>query len=274
MGPRGSEALRTCRRAGPAPGRLRHSVPHGRYDDGHVVFTYRCPGTPSRATSLFVQRICYLHEYFLPTPNVRDWGLVKHLWRCDMSNDFAPRVLLVDDELIMLETLGAIMNASGFVYRTASDGIDALKKLRETPPDIIISDLRMPNMSGFEFLAIVRRRFPQIAVIVVSGEFVANVHTTGLLTNAFFTKGEYTPDQLVLTIHDLYSQCPLRPPLPKQEHAPILISRSTKHLILTCTECLRSFPRERQNLTAEGLQNAECPSCGTTVVYTIDRTIL
>ena len=191
-----------------------------------------------------------------------------------MSNDFAPRVLLVDDELIMLEIVGAILDASGFVYRTASDGIDALRKLRETPPDIIISDLRMPNMSGFELLAIVRRRFPQIAVIVISGEFAANAHTAGLLTNAFFTKGEYTPDQLILTMHDLYSQCPLRPPLPKQEDAPILISRSTKHLMLTCTECLRSFPMEKQNPTAEVLQNAECPSCGTRIVYTIDRTIV
>jgi CheY-like chemotaxis protein len=190
-----------------------------------------------------------------------------------MSNDFAPRVLLVDDELIMLEIVGAVLGASGFVYRTARDGIDALKKLRETPPDIIISDLRMPNMSGYELLAIVRRRFPQIAVIVISGEFVANVHAAGLLTNAFFTKGGYTPDQLVLTIHDLYSQCPLRPPLPKQKDAPILISRSTKHPILTCTECLRSFSTQRQNSTG-GLQKAECPSCGTTIVYTIDRTIL
>jgi CheY-like chemotaxis protein/DNA-directed RNA polymerase subunit RPC12/RpoP len=191
-----------------------------------------------------------------------------------MSNDFAPRVLLVDDELIMLEIVGTILDASGFVYRTASDGIDALRKLRETPPDIIISDLRMPNMSGFELLAIVRRRFPQIAVIVISGEFAANAHTAGLLTNAFFTKGEYTPDQLILTMHDLYSQCPLRPPLPRQEDAPIWISRGAKHLLLTCTECLRSFSMEKQKSSAEGLQNAECPSCGTRIVYTIDRTIL
>lgn len=119
--------------------------------------------------------------------------------------DFAARVLLVDDEPVLLESLSTILEANGFSCRTARDGFEALRCLRQTPPDIIISDLRMPNMSGFELLAIIRRRFPQIAVIVVSGEFVADVKTSGLLMNAFFQKGKYTPQQLIVTMHDLFS---------------------------------------------------------------------
>ena len=127
-----------------------------------------------------------------------------------MSTDFSPRVLLVDDEPLLLKSLSAVLEASGFVCRTAEDGFEALKCLRETPPDIIISDLRMPNMSGFELLAIIRRRFPQIAVIVTSGEFIVNVETSGLLANAFFQKGEYTPQQLIAKMRELYSQFPTR----------------------------------------------------------------
>ena len=53
----------------------------------------------------------------------------------------------------------------------AEDGFEGLAALKQSLPDIIISDLRMPNMNGFEFLSVVRRRFPVIPVIVISGEF-------------------------------------------------------------------------------------------------------
>ncbi|MHB8301580.1 MAG: response regulator transcription factor [Acidobacteriaceae bacterium] len=192
-----------------------------------------------------------------------------------MSPDFAPRVLLVDDEPLLLKALSAVLEANGFVCRTAEDGFEALRCLRETPPDIIISDLRMPNMSGFELLAIVRRRFPQIAVIVISGEFIVNVESSGLLMNAFFQKGHYAPQQLIATMHDLYKQSPIRPALPKLSHAPLWINRrSDEYLLATCTECLRSFPIDKENSAHEGVQTAECPSCGTTITYVVDSNVL
>jgi YesN/AraC family two-component response regulator len=43
--------------------------------------------------------------------------------------------------------------------------------MRDGTPDLLVSDLRMPNMSGFELFSIVRQRFPAIAVIAYSGEF-------------------------------------------------------------------------------------------------------
>ena len=192
-----------------------------------------------------------------------------------MMVDFAPRVLLVDDEPILNEALTAILEENGFVCRSAGDGFEALRLLRQTPPDILISDLRMPNMSGFELLAIVRRRFPQIAVIVLSGEFIVNVEASGLLMNAFFRKGYYTPEQLIATMHELYSQSPIRPPLPKSSQAPLWINRrSNEYLLATCTECLRSFPIDKNDSAGEGLQTAECPSCGTTITYAVDSSVL
>jgi CheY-like chemotaxis protein len=54
----------------------------------------------------------------------------------------------------------------GYQVATADNGFDALLKLKEVViPDVIISDLNMPKMSGFEFLSVVRRRFPEISVI-------------------------------------------------------------------------------------------------------------
>lgn len=108
------------------------------------------------------------------------------------GKDFQTRILVVDDEPIILETMTAILGGEGFVVRTAEDGFAALVTLRQTPPDIIISDLRMPNMSGFEFLSVVRRRFPHIPVIAVSGEYLVAGMPPGLLMDAFLQKGGYT----------------------------------------------------------------------------------
>jgi len=72
------------------------------------------------------------------------------------------RVLLVDDEASIRETTGRLLAAAGYEIVTAENGFDALLELKKRTPDIILSDLNMPQMSGFEFLSVVRRRFPEI----------------------------------------------------------------------------------------------------------------
>lgn len=133
----------------------------------------------------------------------------------------------------------------------------------------------MPNMSGFELLAIIRRRFPQIAVIVLSGEFIIDPDQSGLLMNAFFQKGSYKPEELIATMRKLYCQCPVSPALPKTGNAPLWINRrSYEYLLATCTECLRSFPIESHDPGNEALQTVECPSCGTAITYAVDSFVL
>jgi PleD family two-component response regulator len=85
---------------------------------------------------------------------------------------FSHRILVVDDEPSIRETAGAILESEGYEVLTAADGLDGLNALSKSLPDVIISDLNMPRMSGFEFLAIVRKRFPHIATIAVSGEYI------------------------------------------------------------------------------------------------------
>ena len=127
-----------------------------------------------------------------------------------MPDGFAFRILVVDDEPTILTTSSAILGGKGFEVRTAKDGFAGLVELRRSLPDLIISDLRMPNMSGFELLSIVRRRFPHIPVIAISGEFNGNA-PEGLIADAFFTKGQYTPEQMFQRIAELIEQSPMRP---------------------------------------------------------------
>ena len=78
------------------------------------------------------------------------------------------RLLFVDDEPSLRELFQASFHAAGYGVRVAKDGFDALAQMREAVlPDLILTDLKMPNMSGFEFLSVVRRRFPQIPTMGV-----------------------------------------------------------------------------------------------------------
>ena len=190
------------------------------------------------------------------------------------DQDYPLRVLVVDDEPVILQTMHAILETRGWQVRTAEDGFDGLRILRETPPDLIISDLRMPNMSGFEFLAVVRRRFPHIPVIAISGEFLPNGMPPGLLVDAFLQKGGYTPDQLFAKIKELIQESPIRPHLVKFPRAPLWIPRrEAAYIVATCTECLRSFPVDDVSTGTE-LRDAECPSCGSKVEYLVDSSVL
>src|ERR1700744_205327 len=159
----------------------------------------------------------------------------------DPSRLFRCRVLLVDDDPLVLETTAAVVRSFGFSVRTAEDGFVALKILREILPDMILCDLRMPGMSGFELLSIVRRRFPHIPTIAISGEYILASMPLGLLVDHFFQKGGYRPEELLTKIKELIADSPIRPHLGKAEKAPLWIpKRDSNYIVVTCPECLRS----------------------------------
>src|SRR5579871_4162012 len=106
------------------------------------------------------------------------------------------RLLIVDDEPSIREVVSDMLECMGYEIVTAEDGVEALHKLVETAPDVIISDLKMPRMSGFEFLAVVRQRFPHVPVIATSGDYAGWEVPSGVLADAFLPKGTYTLEQL------------------------------------------------------------------------------
>jgi CheY-like chemotaxis protein len=88
-----------------------------------------------------------------------------------MNTNLQHRILVVDDEPSIRQTTLLLLNHAGYQCDTAEDGFDALLQLERTTYAVIISDLNMPRMSGFEFLSVVRRRFPEVPVIAVSGAY-------------------------------------------------------------------------------------------------------
>ena len=172
---------------------------------------------------------------------------------------FKYRVLVVDDDPRVLHVSRLILEDKGYEVRTAADGFEALVELRRSMPDVIVSDLRMPNMSGFELLSVTRRRFPHLPVVAISGEF-SGQSRAGLIADAFFVKAEYTTEELFKKIAELMEQSPLRPNLAKPDRAPLWIPRSDRgYFVITCTDCLRSFSVPDESLDG-GFECARLPA--------------
>src|SRR5580658_11019572 len=81
------------------------------------------------------------------------------------------RLLIVDDEPSIRFSLSCVLAEIGYDVRSAEDGFSALLEIRNEVPEILLSDLNMPGMSGFELLSQVRRQFPAIQTIAMSGAF-------------------------------------------------------------------------------------------------------
>lgn len=77
-------------------------------------------------------------------------------------------ILIVDDEEMMRTLLDRILSREGYKIRSAEDGVVALEVLKAERFDIIISDMKMPRMDGFELLKIVKNEYPQIGVIIMT----------------------------------------------------------------------------------------------------------
>jgi CheY-like chemotaxis protein len=186
------------------------------------------------------------------------------------------RILVVDDEAVIRELLVRLLQKEAYEVATAENGFDGLLKLKHFLPVVIISDLNMPKMSGFEFLSVVRRRFPHISVIASSGAYARSAVPTGVLADAFYAKGQDDPETLINMVAALIQTSVAQATAHQDETAPVWIPRNGKdsngipYIVITCTECLRSFPL---NVTRE--QNAEvletpCLFCSNKVKYIID----
>jgi CheY-like chemotaxis protein/anti-sigma regulatory factor (Ser/Thr protein kinase) len=78
-------------------------------------------------------------------------------------------VLIVDDELVICHLLKTFFSSRGYVTRTASNGMEALSRIAEKEPDIVISDIRMPVMDGIELFRTIKENSPHIKLVLMTG---------------------------------------------------------------------------------------------------------
>lgn len=80
------------------------------------------------------------------------------------------RILVVDDEYLITDTMCAILNENGFEAVAAYNGLDAIEAARKLRPDVVLSDVLMPRMSGVEFGIKLLKEFPETKIILFSGQ--------------------------------------------------------------------------------------------------------
>jgi DNA-binding response OmpR family regulator len=86
------------------------------------------------------------------------------------TSEFRPVVLVVDDESAITDTLAEILSRSGYAALTAYDAEEALESAIMTPPEMLITDVMLPGMSGIELGIKMRRMFPDCKILLFSGQ--------------------------------------------------------------------------------------------------------
>ena len=119
---------------------------------------------------------------------------------------------MVDDSLTMRKVLSRVLEREGFDVVTANDGMDGIEKLQEVTPDIILTDIEMPRMDGFEFSRYVRDNpaTAKIPLIVISSR-TADKHrnvAAEIGVNAFLGK-PVQDEELVQQVNALLAQAVL-----------------------------------------------------------------
>jgi CheY-like chemotaxis protein len=186
--------------------------------------------------------------------------------------DTKTSLLVVDDALSIRMVLSQILAINGYTTRSAEDGLSALIEIGREVPDVLISDLNMPGMSGFELLRVVRRQFPSIRVIAMSGAFSGDKVPLGVVADAFFQKGRGIGD--LLKMMKSLAQPERRAQQPAAAPAPVWISTYERNVagqgyaLIECSDCLGTFPKVL-NGAIDPINEAICVFCGSQIRYTV-----
>ncbi len=108
-----------------------------------------------------------------------------------------PRILIIDDEPRIRDACALVLSDKGFVVNAAPDGEQGLQMIKEQHYDIVLVDLMMPTISGFDVLSEVRNHHPDTVVIVITGYATLEHSIEAMKKGAFdFIPKPFTPDQL------------------------------------------------------------------------------
>lgn len=119
-----------------------------------------------------------------------------------MTDGPKPQILVVDDEPALRESLGMLLASVGYDVDTASNGVSAVSQMNRTVPDLIVTDLNMPEMSGIELITHVRGRYPAVLIVAMSGDYHDEAVPASIMADRYYPKGQ-DPHKLLAVIASL-----------------------------------------------------------------------
>jgi CheY-like chemotaxis protein len=157
------------------------------------------------------------------------------------------KLLIVDNDPSIRFSLCEIFRCMGHTVRSAEDGTEALEEMAAAMPDVLLSDIEMPRMSGLELLSIVRRRFPSVYVIAMSATHLRSLTPNGISADGFYEKASGVV-ALLQAVSDGAASNRMAV-WAYRKSMPVILERgeSTRfaepEIFLGCPECLRAFPQ-------------------------------
>ena len=117
------------------------------------------------------------------------------------------RILLVEDDPFLIDIYTTKIKEFGFMIDIVQDGDDALRKIKEEPPDLVLLDIVLPTVNGWEILKEIRRsnHLKNLKVIILSNLGEKREVERGLKSGAdkYLIKAQYTPSEVVEEIKNL-----------------------------------------------------------------------
>ena len=165
------------------------------------------------------------------------------------------KVLLVEDDNNLREIYEARLQAEGYVIISAKDGEEALVAAKAEKPDLIISDVMMPKISGFEMLDILRNtpeiQATKVIMLTALGQTEDQSRADKLGADRYLVKSQVTLEDIVKASHELLDDSPVAPqptpvvtatppvapqPTPVTQQVPINIEQTTHEIEQNLTQ--------------------------------------
>lgn len=143
-----------------------------------------------------------------------------------------PMVMVVDDTLMVRELQRSMLERAGYLVRCAGDGAEALAMLGQEAVDLVVTDLEMPNLDGFQLTGSIRAnpRLANIPVLIVSSHVSDDEHRRGLESGAdgYIVKAAFDEAGLLAAVSGLLGRTGGAPPVRRRQFSP---PKTTAHAV-------------------------------------------
>jgi DNA-binding NtrC family response regulator len=115
------------------------------------------------------------------------------------------KILIIDDEDIVRLSCSRTLVPEGYELKMAKNGPEGLKLLGDESFDLVLTDLKMPNMDGIEVLANIKEKWPATDVVIVTGYQTVETAVKAIKLGAFdYIEKPFTPDALIATVSNVF----------------------------------------------------------------------
>jgi two-component system, sensor histidine kinase and response regulator len=112
------------------------------------------------------------------------------------------RVVVIDDDDVMLLSCRRILEKDGYAVETFNNGFEGIRRVRESPPHVLLVDLKMPELDGFQVIERVRQINPDVVITVITGYATISTAVDAMKAGAYdFLPKPFTPDELRLIVN-------------------------------------------------------------------------